>query len=229
MVAYTYIAELVKAYIPKDYWWLNIDDLEVDKADIAFCKNYMNKLDKAKEHALGVLFHGPNGIGKTSMQCMIGKEAIVYGYTVRYFTAQQYIEAKKQKSELLEYYESADFILFDELDKVYISRGSNFVLKTLEDFIRRMTSLGKVLIICTNSDEEYLNKTFGASTMSVLRRHLGFLPVEGTDYSGNMQDRWHALLQSDRDYLSDSILSIARRRMERELQEDKREWEKTYR
>lgn len=229
MTVFHYLNALIESRIPKDYWWLNLDDLEdVDEDYKKFCRWFMRRLPKATANALGIMFLGANGIGKTSMQCAIGKEAVVSGYSVRYFTAQQYIESRKVSDDrtLTEYLESADVILLDELDKVYIANRSTFVEKTLEDFLRRTTSGGVSLIICTNYDEDTLEDVFGQSTMSMLRRHLKFVNVTGGDYSETLQSRWDTLMDSDRDYFSAPILDMANRLMARELQEDLLDWEK---
>lgn len=231
MTVFHYLNALVEARIPRDYWWLGIDDLEIDEDYRTFCHWYNKQMDNAAQHALGVLFLGPNGIGKTSMQCAIGKEAIVQGYSVRYFTAQQYIEATKADGDpsLLEDYESAKFILLDEMDKVYIKARSNYVTKTLEDFLRRKTSQGTVFVICTNHDQKTLSEVFGQSTMSMLQRHLKMIGVEGEDYSEKLQNRWDSLMETKTDYYADQITTMAKRLMERELKEDELDWQKAYR
>jgi SpoVK/Ycf46/Vps4 family AAA+-type ATPase len=123
--------------------------LEVETEYKVFARWFLGKLPNAVTNGLGVLFMGPNGIGKTSMQCAFGKEAIVQGFKVQYFTAQQYLEALKAKNtELMAEYESAQVVLLDELDKVYVSRGSDFVKRTLEDFLRRTVAGDEDTLAC---------------------------------------------------------------------------------
>jgi IstB-like ATP binding protein len=226
MTVFHYLNCLIESGIPRDYWWLTIDELEIDEDYKALCHWYTKRLQQAFEHGLGMMFLGPNGIGKTSMQCALGKEAIVKGYTVKYFTAQQYIEATKNTEDvsLLKEYEDGDFILLDEMDKVYIKSRSNYVTKTLEDFLRRKTSEGSAIIICTNHDQQTLIEVFGQSTVSMLQRHLKIVGMEGDDYSEKLQSRWDDLMESSRDYFDKAILVPARQLMERELKEDERDW-----
>jgi len=226
MRVHSYLCGLIESKIPRDYWWLNVDDLEVDEKFKKLSRWFVSRLGNAVENGLGLLFMGTNGIGKTSMQCAIGKEAVVAGYTVQYYTAQQYIEACKSKDPtILTEYESAQIILLDELDKVYVSKGSDFVKRTLEDYLRRMTSEGKSMIICTNGDADYLAKTFGDSTLSALQRHLKFTPVTGTDFSETLQNRWKSLMDEDKTYFSPEIVDPAERRAERILEEDRNGWQ----
>jgi len=229
MTVFHYLNALIEARIPRDYWWLRVADLEIDEKYKNWCHLFNEQMANAVQHALGVLFLGANGVGKTSMQCAIGKEAIVQGHIVKYCTAQQYIEATKMKdSPLLEDYESGQFILLDEMDKVYIKAKSNYVTKTLEDFIRRRTSQGAVFIICTNHEQKTLAEVFGQSAMSMFRRHLKIIDVEGEDYSGKLQKRWDSLIKMKVNYYADEIMSMARRMMDREMEEDDIAWKKAY-
>ncbi len=224
-----YLNFLIESKIPTEYWELSFDDLtEVKpKSVVAVSKHYTDKLRAATKKSLGILFMGPNGRGKTSLQCAIGKRAIVKGYSVQYFTAQQYVEAVKAKdTELLEEYESGEILLLDELDKVYIAQNSNFVSKTLEEFVRRMISRGVAFIICTNLSEEDLTKMFGESTMSMLRGHLRFLALLGEDYRNTQSADWMSRLDSEVDYWNSHILESANILRDREQQEETLDWEK---
>ena len=220
MTVFHYLNALIETKISHDYWWLDIEDLEMGQKYITLCNWFVKRLDKAVKHALGLMFLGANGIGKTSMQCAIGKYAVVAGYNVQYFTAQQYIESRKMEDDTLtKEYESGQIILLDELDKVYIKSRSNYVTKTLEDFMRRKTSAGAVFIICTNHDAKTLEDVFGQSTMSMLQRHLRFVDVTGDDYSLKLQTRWDSLMEEDRDYYDTHIMSMAKLLMEHDLKE----------
>ena len=115
------------------------------------------------------------------------------------------------------------------MDKVYIKARSNYVTKTLEDFLRRRTSQGTVFIICTNHDQKTLAEVFGQSTMSMFRRHLKIIDVKGTDFSEKLQKRWDSLMKTKVDYYADEIVSMAQRMMDREITEDDIAWKQTYR
>lgn len=226
MLSLHYLSALIEARIPKDYWALSLDDLTlVDPAYVKFVRWYLARVSRAAEQGKGILFLGANGTGKTSMQCAIGKESVVQGYSVRYFTAQQYIEASRSGNDsMADDFESAKFLLLDEIDKVYMKSGSNYVQKTLEEFLRRRISGGAVVIACTNYEASEFESVFGSSTTSMLQRHLKFIPIEGEDYSDRLQDRWEADMDRNVDYFDSRIMSMARRLWDREQEEYARVW-----
>jgi len=203
--------ELVKSKIPIDYWCLTLDELEVDKEYRTFVHFYIERLDKALARAMGIIFFGANGIGKTSLMCEIGKEVIARGRKVQYFTVQQYIDGMKGDSPIIREYNDTDMVLLDEMDKVYIKQGSSFVGKVLEDFLRRTISNGKAVVACTNYGMEAFSKTFGDSTVSMLKRHSKFLGVEGEDYSDTLHDSWEDSLKKDYDFYCSTIVEKAER------------------
>lgn len=227
-----YLNVLIESKIPTEYWELDLDSLTEVKPPqiISAVKLYIDKLKNATQKSLGMLFMGPNGRGKTSIQCAIGKSAIVKGYAVQYFTAQQYVEAVKGKDQaLLQEYESGKILLLDELDKVYVAKGSNFVTKTLEEFFRRMISNRVAFIICTNFDESGLIDMFGDSTVSLLLGHLRFLTMAGKDYRKTYQSSdWLTRLGHDIDYHNPHIVEFSNALYTREMQEDTIGWEKKY-
>jgi len=212
MVVFLYLMELVKAKVPMSYWCLSLDSLKgIDDAYKQIVLFYLGRLEKAIRKSMGLIFFGTNGIGKTSLMCEIGKEAIVRGYVVQYFTVQQYVDAVKGDSPIVREFQDADMILLDEMDKVYIKKGSSYVGKSLEDFLRRSISSGRAVIAGTNFDEETFTNTFGDSTVSMLKRHSKFLEVEGEDYSDTLYNSWEDMLDEDYDFYCDSIVKMATR------------------
>jgi len=229
LIVLHYIYSLIEALIPKAYWWLSLETLNIDQAYIDVVTWYLDNLETAVLKGLGLLFLGANGIGKTSLMCEIGKYALIRKYKVVYFTAQQYIQAvKADDKDLISYFENSDFLLVDELDKVYIKKGSNFVTKTLEDFLRRMVSKGRILILGTNLNRESFVEVFGESTVSMLKRNLRFTAITGKDYSIDMQDNWNNELETKPDYFADVIMKNAELMWKKEQEDSEREWQKYY-
>ena len=209
MLIFRYLKELVKARIPKDYWTLTLKDLQVDNDYKKFVRVYVKNMERAKANGLGMVLSGKNGIGKTSMMCELAKMAIVHGYSVSYFTLSSYITALYQKDqERLNAFEDADFLLIDELDKQ--ADGKNLV-KTVDEFLRRMFNSGKSLILGTNWSEAELGEQLGESTVSLLRRRCNFLTMDGEDYSDVLQDNYFERLTTSFDFYDENIWKLANR------------------
>jgi DNA replication protein DnaC len=213
---YSYLKELIYAEIPRTYWTFKLSELKVDDTYKKFIHMYFENLDNALTQALGVIFLGPNGVGKTAMMCEIGKEAIVRGIVPYYITTQRYINLAMKTSPSIGLYHplnsDARIVLLDEVDKAYIKEGSDYVPKTFEDFLRATISSGKVVIAASNEDEAGLESLFGQSTLSMVRRHLKIVPVAGEDFSDDRQDKWSKMLKEKTDWFHPNIVGMANRR-----------------
>jgi len=229
MRVFDYVMELVDAGISQDYWHLYLDDLKMEPEYINFVKLIFKNLERFRENGLGVLFHGVNGIGKTSLMAEIGKEAIVRGYKVKYLSAQMYVdETMKQTTDKSAYMNELltnDFILFDEIDKVYIKQGSNYVPKTLEMFLREaMVNANICIISATNMDIKSFTSTFGESTVSMLKRKMKFIAVDGEDYSAVLSGAWDMKLQKTYNYYHPNIVKQADRRQAIAVEQELEAW-----
>jgi len=212
---FSYIKELVYAELPRTYWTFKLAELRVEDSYKKFIHLYFENLDNALIQALGIIFLGPNGVGKTAMMCEIGKEAIVRGVVPYYITTQRYINlAMSMNQRTIEnpINNDAKIVLLDEVDKAYIKEGSDYVPKTFEDFLRATISSGKIVIAASNEDEAGLESLFGQSTLSMVRRHLKIVPVAGEDFSDNRQDNWSKMLKEKTDWFHPNIVEMAERR-----------------
>jgi DNA replication protein DnaC len=211
---FSYVKELVYAEIPRTYWTFKLAELKVEDSYKKFIHMYFENLDNALIQALGIIFLGPNGVGKTAMMCEIGKEAIVRGIVPYYITTQRYINMamKSGPDVLVRASSDARIVLLDEVDKAYIKEGSDYVPKTFEDFLRATISSGRIVIAASNEDEAGLESLLGQSTLSMVRRHLKIVPVAGEDFSDNRQDNWSKMLKEKTDWFHVNIVEMAERR-----------------
>jgi len=211
---FIYLKELVYSRIPREYWHLKLNDLilKPPHVKLLFLK-YLKNFDRAVDKGLGLGFIGSNGVGKTSLLCELGKEAIVNGYEVIYVTTQDYIEYKmKDDIYNINRIEEADVILLDEIDKPYRKRGSDYVLSTLENFFRNKLPKNKVIHIATNWQEREIKEELGDSVYSIILRKLKFLHILGEDMSKKINDEWENKLVGDKiNYLDDYFVKKAGR------------------
>jgi len=215
MIVYRYLKSLVRANIMSDYWNLSLTKMEINDEYKTIVKNYVQKMRMMRKKGNGLVFLGPNGVGKTSSMAVIGKEAIIRNYEVRYFTLANYVEAfTKQKDEVLEDIDRSDFVLLDELDKVYQKSGSDYVLKTVDDFLRNCFNKSKSVLLATNWTKEELSENFGQSTVSLLNRRCLFVIMDGQDYGRKIQGGLKRDINrffEDVDYMTPTIVEEAMR------------------
>jgi DNA replication protein DnaC len=197
MVVFDWICELKDAGIPDEYWPLRLKDLSVKRSLRDQVEQYCEHLDNAVKGGLGFLFLGPLGLGKTSMMSCIGKAGLVQGRKVVYTTVQKYIDSVqtfKDDNPFVARVKEADVLLLDEIDKVYVREGSDWVRKRLEELLRTSIPYHRAVVMATNWDEEDLAGIFGDSVMSLLRGHLKFCNMDGEDYRTKLADRWEERL-----------------------------------
>ncbi len=207
LTMFRWVKELIKAGIPKDYWHLSMEELEIDPRVKGFIAKYINNLESAKRNGLGFVFVGANGTGKTSMMTEIAKHALLKQYSVRYFTMEQYITALyKKRDEMVAWYEASDFLLIDEMDK---QPNTKTVIRTIDEFIRRMFNAGKCLLLAANWRKEDVVGALGQSTFSLFQRRNKIISVFGADYSSKLNQEYRERLEGGFDYRHENLLGWA--------------------
>ncbi len=217
MLIFKYIKELFISAIPRDYWTLELDKLQIKDVYKKVLHTYLDNFETALEKGLGFLFLGPNGSGKTALLAEIGKEAVIDGKVAFYLTTEKYLKAMRGEpdGELQSRLSNSNVVLLDEIDKAYFKEGSSFGPKMVEGLVRDCFTNNTILCIATNMDEEGLTEVFGDSMLSMLHRHLKFVPVSGDDYSEKLQEGWMENLKTKFDFNNSVIKKSALRRKER--------------
>jgi len=208
---FMFLKELVYARIPQEYWHLKFRKLELDKLVRMEFNRYFGDFEIAFEKGLGFCMMGTNGTGKTSLLAEIGKFSVREGINTIYTTAQDYINYKMLNDyDNIERIENADVILFDEIDKPYQKKGSDYVLSQLENFLRNILPKNKVLNIATNWTEKEIKHYLGDSVFSIMLRKLKFISVLGEDISEDLQNNWDRRLESGKiNYLNEHFIKMA--------------------
>lgn len=208
-----WIGVLLKSGIPKSYWGLTLEELQVPDGVKGFLRKYIDKLDNAIEKQQGLFFMGPNGTGKTAMMAEVGKAALLAGKRVIYTTLFSYMDVRFDEDDPLhDELEMAHVILLDEIDKGYGKEGNDYLQKTLQDFLRTALRQGKTMIMASNMNSDELKQSLDASILSLLYRNNQPLPVPGEDFGMGRSSRdFLANLSEEYDYHHPNILSCALR------------------
>lgn len=236
MTLLKWVIELYRSNIPNEYWKHNFDNLKLDNVLVKKnIKKFISHLDNAFKEGLGIMFYGPNGTGKTTLACEIGKHALFLNKSVYYMELDKYISSvslKDKDPDMEMIYHRAwysDMVIIDEIDKAYQKKDSDWTTTQFIKLIKGITAYNKVLITCMNSTEEELKEKYGNSLYSALQRHLKPMPVSGDDYSKNLQKDWNSKLTGDNFGLfSEGIMQQAMKYDEAMLNFKKEEYDEVW-
>ena len=185
-------AELLRAGIPQIYWPLGLKDFFGDKRAKAIVERYIGMLDEAFKEGQGLLFSGKHGTGKTMLSCVILKEALKKGYTIRYLDTPKILDNimagfgdKQIKSRLETIVAGTEFLVIDDFGKEYKGVGDKLMPMVQLEFdriLRMRINRGKVTIGTTNYEKKIIEKVYGDSVCSVFLGHMQVINVAGGDY-----------------------------------------------
>jgi DNA replication protein DnaC len=148
---------------------------------------------------MGVFAYGKNGNGKTLCACVIGKEAIKKGYTVRFTFLGEVISAfmnsmynEKQKEQLKADILGVDFLILDDLDKAFISDNSKYVNSILDSLFRTRVQNNLPVIMTANKTMEDIltsnsEEVFSKSLLSLFDESLLPIAFIGADRRADLK------------------------------------------
>ena len=189
------VLRYVRANIPREYWDITINDFKGNNKAASLVKKYLKKLDGAYEEGLGFLFTGGNGVGKTTLQMLILKEALDRGYSAFHITLPEIFHYIKlgfdDHNILLEIHNilrTTDFLAVGELGKSYHRKGSElFMVSEFDMLFRHRRSVMLPTSLDTNMDLTEMHDTYGESLMSLFSGCLKEVAMKGRDYRKTTQ------------------------------------------
>jgi len=185
-------ARLLGAGIPHIYWDLELKQYHGDRKAEKIVLTYLEMMEDAFKEGQGILFLGEHGTGKTMLSCIIGKEALRRGYTVKYMGIPSILNEimvgfgdNEVKERLATVVSRVELFIIDDLGKEYKGVGGkldSMVNLELDRMLRARVNRGRVTIASTNYKVEQLKKSYGESIFSIIQGYVQFVEVEGVDY-----------------------------------------------
>ena len=170
-------------------WYL--EDLEVEDKIKQYVLGYVEHLDKVYKEGKGIYFFGNNGVGKTTLACMILKECYTYRYTCKRITFMDYVslytrawgdnEVKQEVEEEINKIKSREFLCIEEIGK---ENDTKVAVNVLEDLLRYREDNSLPTIICTNLSPKAIKERYGNSIYSLLKGNCVPIKVTGEDKRG---------------------------------------------
>lgn len=183
-------ADLVRANIPERYWDVRFDaipDTAPYKGQVA---RYLRDVEDNVENGRGLFVtHPKNGTGKTGIACLIGKRALLQGFTVYYTMSEAYKKAVV-KNQMFDEYElvedrarSVDLLILDDFGKEF-KGDSGWIESELENLFRERAQAKKTTIATGNNTPSQIVAQFGKDLSSVLKESAYVLVVPGAEDGG---------------------------------------------
>ena len=182
---------LVNCGVPSRLHDLYLEDLEVEDKIKQYVLRYTEHLDKVYKEGKGIYFFGNNGVGKTTLACMILKECYTYRYTCKRITFMDYVslytrawgdsEAKQEVEEEINKIKSREFLCIEEIGK---ENDTKVAVNVLEDLLRYREDNSLPTIICTNLSPRVIKERYGNSIYSLMKGNCVPIKVTGEDKRG---------------------------------------------
>lgn len=179
---------LVNCGVPSRLHDLYLEDLEVEDKIKQYVLGYVEHLDKVYKEGKGIYFFGNNGVGKTTLACMILKECYTYRYTCKRITFMDYVslytrawgdsEVKQEVEEEINKIKSREFLCIEEIGK---ENDTKVAVNVLEDLLRYREDNSLPTIICTNLSPKAVKERYGNSIYSLMKGNCVPIKVSGED------------------------------------------------
>ena len=196
--------QMLHANIPREFWHIELKNFKGRPKTLGRVHNYCKKMHIVKRKGFGFIFFGGYGVGKTSLQMIILKEAIRRGYSAFYITLSeifQYLymgwDYPPLLKELGDILKNTTFLGLGEVGRDYHRKGSEtFVMSTFDNFFRFRRSRCLPTSIDTNLQVGDLEGTYGNALISLFSSRLKLEKVRGKDFRMIVQQQeWNKVLE----------------------------------
>lgn len=165
---------LKDAGIPRKFRLLDLDTFEGDKDALDQCRHYVAHFSGAFRHGAGMLLCGAPQTFKTFLACLVLKSLMAKGWTCRYMTFHQVVEAYEAKTLENMIGEDVSCLVIDDV-------GPKFSLAkfALAQAITVRSDIGLPYIICSEFtdprqwDSEYSKKIRMRLTSDLIEVNCG--------------------------------------------------------
>lgn len=191
LALYRFEFQKVQANIPTKYRAMTLLDISHPqlKESKAYIQDYIDNLPKNFAQGLAPFICGQSGLGKTSLGCIVLKEALKQGHTayftklddcINLLTSSWHDDQLKQEfnNQIL----SVEFLMIDDLGDELRSLKSNLVVSTLNKILRTRLDNLRPTILTTNTEANELRAKYDHRIYSILKEHTIIVPCSGIDY-----------------------------------------------
>jgi len=176
--------DLLRARVPKRYWTASMDGVQESVREVA--TKYLANIEEMLSKGVGLLLWGSNGIGKTSLSVVIGKEYRRRGQSLLFLEAAEIkgavisSEMFDEEQTLWERAKTVEVLLIDDLGKG-VQDSTGFGARVLDELIRHRNANKRVTFITTNMTLKAIEEELKSSTMHSLKECIYPMRISGED------------------------------------------------
>jgi hypothetical protein len=188
----SYELKMIEANIPPQYryWTFNQLDKKIikdNKRSIETIKKYIANLETNIADGVGLWFHSPPGLAKSSLICNILKKAIDKGFNPYFGRASHFISMKFQiarndteaKDLLRHIFDSINILAIEELDKVYLTtKPDSFGRELFYELLSDLYDAKIALLVSSNTIRDKCETRFPTFIQDRFR-YLEDVPIFG--------------------------------------------------
>ena len=184
-----------EACIPESFWWTERKHIRHNEEIFdGIVVPYVKKIPRAHDIGAGLFLYGDNGCGKTIFLSWILSRIARSGlYTCYYTTMPQLAKdiGTTWKSDVaakrLQYYQTSDFVVIDELGKEKSKLGDSFARVELERWVKNRFDNKQPTLYASNCSPTDLadapeNGGYGQTVMSVISGRCKVIGMEPGDF-----------------------------------------------
>lgn len=176
--------DMIRSRIPRRHWKAGLGGVQESVKEVA--NKYLANLEAMSDKGVGLLLWGANGVGKTSLSVVIGKEYRRRGYSLMFIEAAELKsivverEMFDEDQSLWDRAKSVDVLLLDDLGKG-VQDSTGFGMRVLDELIRHRNANKRVTFITTNMTVKGLEDELKGSTMHSLKECIYPVRIAGDD------------------------------------------------
>ena len=200
-----HLVRLAAAEVPREFWTVADLVLEWNRDKQEAVTAYCGNLAAAREHGLGFLMTGENGVGKTVCACTVLDAALRQGYSAHYVTFHTLLARIRRGQrdwmlrDALDEALRCDFLVLDELGKEGAASQDAYVVSELDAVLRQRRHNLLPTVVVTNLEADRVGDVYGASVDSLISDRMRVLTFRPGDFRkrGSAHETWARLLGGD--------------------------------
>lgn len=183
------------------YQRLGWDDYAGDRGALESVGRYVLDHEAYLDRGMGLMFTGPNGLGKTMLATLALKEFVKQGHscwattfnqTVDMLTAGYGKDGKRAAEVFRRKFLLSDVLLLDDVGRGGWGRTA-LPESTFDNILRTRVQAGRTTLVTTNlAVEQFGAGTYGAGVLSLLSERSLVLTLSGGDFRGEVNRRLQA-------------------------------------